>query len=34
MYGINQLSLLVISAVFIALGIGIAVAQRRQLIAA
>jgi TRAP transporter 4TM/12TM fusion protein len=33
MYGFNQLSLLVISAVFIALGIGIALAQRRQLIA-
>jgi TRAP transporter 4TM/12TM fusion protein len=34
MYGLNQLSLLAISVVFITLGIGIALAQRRQLITA
>lgn len=34
MYGINQLSLLAISVVFIVIGIGITVAQRKQMIAA
>jgi TRAP-type uncharacterized transport system fused permease subunit len=34
MYGINQLSLLAISVVFIVIGIGITMAQRKQLIAA